>query len=394
MIQNSTLIHGTATVIPLKELETSLTEKKKLIIKFGVDPTAPDLHLGHAVILCKLRQFQNAGHTIVFLIGDFTAQIGDPTGKSKTRPSLSSQQIEDNLKTYFEQVKKILDPEHTIIRKNSEFLAGITLHHILQLCSKVTLARLIERDDFAIRISEHRPIAMHELLYPLMQGYDSVALHADIEIGGTDQTFNMLMGRFLQEQYGQKPQIVITMPLLEGIDGVQKMSKSLGNSIGLCDRADQAFGKLMSIPDALVYRYLSLLLSYETDTILHIKNDVASGILHPMTLKKQMAHDIIQKFWSRLQADDAQQKFEAIYQHKNYSAATPIALAKDFANPCWIVDLLKAIQAVESSSQARRLIDAGAVSIDGIVVKEFKQMINWHSGTIVKAGKMHICTII
>ena len=259
--------NGTAQIIPEEELSKKLASGKKLKIKFGADPTAPDLHLGHAVVLSKMKQFQDLGHEVIFLIGDFTARIGDPSGRSKTRPPLTEEQIAEHTKTYFQQVGKVLDPKKLTIRYNSEWLDKLSCKELVQLCAKVTLSRIIERDDFEKRMKEQQPIGFHELLYPLMQGYDSVALHADVELGGTDQTFNLLMGRYLQEHYGQSPQVVITTPLLEGLDGGVKMSKSLGNAVGLNEPADQAYGKLMSISDDLMYRYAHLLLNVDQSKI-------------------------------------------------------------------------------------------------------------------------------
>jgi tyrosyl-tRNA synthetase len=349
--------------------------------------------LGHAVVLSKLRQFQQAGHNVVFLIGDFTTLIGDPTGKSKTRPSLSRAEIERNMSTYFEQVSKILDAKVLTVRYNAEWLGKLDSRHIITLCAKVTLARLTEREDFANRIAHNQSVSMHELLYPLLQGYDSVALKADVELGGTDQTFNLLMGRFLQEHYGQEPQTILTMPLLEGIDGVQKMSQSLGNAIGLNEPADQAFGKLMSIPDSIVMRYGKLLLHYDDEKCAQAQNALNTHALHPMTFKKQVAHAIVTKFWSPAEADRAQQAFENIFQKKNYSKAVEHRLPDGFDNPVWIVDLLKEIGAAQSSSDARRLIEAGAVSIDDVIIKDFKATVAWQPGMIVKGGKLHICRI-
>lgn len=255
MNQFEQLIISTEQTIPLDEFKKKLSTGKKLKIKLGADPTAPDLHLGHAVVLAKLRQFQDLGHEIIFLIGDFTARIGDPTGKSKTRPPLTEEQIKTNAKTYLEQVGKILDLSKTTLRYNSEWLGALSSTEWVKLCGQVTLARIIEREDFANRIANKQSVGFHELLYPIMQGYDSVELKADVELGGTDQTFNLLMGRYLQEQYGQEPQVIMTVPLLKGLDGVHKMSKSLGNSIGLTDPADQAYGKLMSMSDDLMWHY-------------------------------------------------------------------------------------------------------------------------------------------
>jgi len=384
---------GASQIIPIEELKKKLASGKKLIIKFGVDPTSVDLHLGHAVVLSKLKQFQDLGHEIVFLIGDFTARIGDPTGRSKTRPILSEEEIALNAKTYLDQVGRILDPSKITVRYNSEWLDKLSTKELIQLCAKTTLARLTEREDFAKRIAEQQPVSFHELLYPLLQGYDSVALRADVELGGTDQTFNLLMGRYLQEHYAQEPQVVLTMPLLEGLDGVQKMSKSLGNAIGIAEPAEQAYGKLMSISDTLMWRYYSLLLNKTASDIETMQRAVADGKQHPMELKKQMAHAIIAKFWSLQDADTAQQQFEALFQKKDYSAADEIELPKDFANPCWIVDLLKTLNAISSSSEARRLIESGAVKIDEEPVTDFKAEVPLYAGMIIKVGKHKIYKI-
>ncbi len=387
------IVRGTAQIIPESALATKLESGKSLIIKLGMDPTSPDLHLGHAVVLKKMKDFQDLGHTVIFLIGDFTARIGDPTGKSKTRPPLTSEQITHNMQTYFKQVQKILDPAKTIVRYNSEFLGTLSSADMLMLMAKVTLARITERDDFQKRIAAQEPIGMHELLYPLMQAYDSVALKADVELGGTDQTFNLLMGRTLQEQYGQDAQVIITMPLLEGLDGVQKMSKSLGNAIGITEPADQAFGKLMSISDALMWRYYHLLLEKTEAEIAELKDAVANGTQHPMALKKAMAHGVIAQFWSTADADAAQKQFEAVFQQKDYSQATPVTLPTDTPSPVWIVHLLKLLGALKTSSEAKRLIEAGAVTVDGVTIAHMQQEVAWQKGTVVKVGKHRIYTL-
>lgn len=388
------IIQGTAQVVPLEELKKKLELGRPLRIKLGADPTAPDLHLGHAVVLSKMRDFQDLGHEVIFLIGDYTARIGDPSGKSKTRPVLEQLDIERHMVTYFEQVGKILDPVKTTVCYNSEWLDTLSSSDFLKLCAKITLAQLIEREDFAARIKEHKPVAFHELLYPIMQAYDSVALKADVELGGTDQTFNLLLGRTLQEQFGQPPQVVITMPLLEGLDGVQKMSKSLGNSIGLSEPAPEAFGKLMSISDTLMWRYFHLLLGISKHELSVMQERVASGNTHPMELKKSMAHDIIAKFWSSAEADAAQQQFEALFQKRDFSAAQEVTLAPNTPNPIWLVDLLKILNVISSSSEGRRLIEQGAVSIDGTVIKDFKAEATIRSGMIIKAGKHKIFKVV
>lgn len=383
---------GVAHVTPEDQFEKMLAQGKPLRIKLGMDPTAPDLHLGHAVVLSKMRQFQDLGHEVIFLIGDFTARIGDPTGKSKTRPPLSQEDIERNMQTYFEQVSKILDPKKTIVRYNSEWLSTMSSTEFVQLCAKVTVARVVEREDFAKRLAHNQPIGFHELLYPLMQGYDSVELKADVELGGTDQTFNLLMGRHLQELWGQRPQVVITTPLLEGLDGVQKMSKSLGNAIGLAEPATDAFGKLMSVSDTLMWRYLEVLLHTTKQEISLLQERVAYGTLHPMELKKDMAHRVIARFWSAAEADHAQGSFEAIFQKRDYTKAEEVTLDV-VGQTLWIVDLIKLVSSVHSSSEAKRLIESGAVEINGTPIKEFKAQVEIKHGMIVRVGKHRLVKI-
>jgi len=388
-----TLTQGAVQVIPQAELQTKLQRGKPLIVKLGMDPTAPDLHLGHAVVLKKLKAFQQLGHKIILIIGDFTARIGDPTGRSKTRPALTDAEIQHNAATYFQQVGTILDLDNIEIRYNSAWLDALTPHQWIKLCASVTLSRIIEREDFAQRMADNQPIGFHELLYPLMQGYDSVMLHADVELGGTDQTFNLLMGRHLQEHYGQEPQVIMTMPLLEGIDGGKKMSKSLGNAIGLTEPADQAFGKLMSISDTLMWHYAQLLLDMDDSAINESQKQISAGTLHPMDCKKKIAHGIVATFWSPEAANQAQTQFEALFQKKDYSQAQVVPVPPHVANPLWIVDLLKILQAISSSSEARRLIDSGAVIIDGNVISDFKSEIRWQANMVIKVGKHRIYRI-
>lgn len=378
---------GTEQIIPEEDFIKKLESGKTLKIKFGADPTSPDLHLGHAVVLSKLRQFQDLGYDILFLIGNFTAQIGDPTGRSKTRPPLTVQQIESNTKTYFEQVTRVLDPNKLKICYNADWLNNLNARDMVTLCSKVTLSRLIEREDFKNRIEKHQPISFHELLYPLFQGYDSVALFSDIELGGTDQTFNMLMGRFLQEQYGQEPQVIITLPILEGLDGHNKMSKSLNNTIGLTETAENAYGKLMSISDELMWRYYSVLLHKTQDEINQMKLDVAESKVHPMDLKKAMAYDIVSRFWSKDEADLAQKSFEDLFQNKNYDQVNSFDCTEFFGKEIWIVDLLKHLKAVNTSSEARQLILQGGISLDNQKITDFKAQIKIEPGQILKVGK-------
>ncbi|MBX9830902.1 tyrosine--tRNA ligase [Candidatus Babeliales bacterium] len=387
------LKQGTIQVTPEEDFKKKLAKNKPLKIKLGADPTAPDLHLGHAVVLNKMRQFQDLGHTVIFLIGDFTARIGDPSGRSKTRPPMTEEEIKTNAHTYFEQVGKILDPTKTIIRYNSEWLGALNLVDMIKLAGQVTLARIIEREDFQLRLQENVAIGFHELFYPIFQGYDSVALEADVELGGTDQTFNLLMGRHLQEQYGQEPQVIMTLPLLEGLDGVKKMSKSLGNYIGLWEPANQAFGKLMSISDTLMWRYYLLLLDKTEQEIEHMREEVWHEQLHPMNAKKQMAHGIITRYWGHAEADEAQKNFESLFQKQDYSQAQEVQIIGKLESPVWIVTLLKELGAITTSSEAKRLIESKAVHIDGQTITDFKAEVTCAEGMIIKVGKHRIYKI-
>lgn len=379
-----TLLAGINQVLPTGELEKKLAQKRPLRIKLGMDPTSPDLHLGHAVVLSHLKLFQDLGHDIIFLIGDFTARIGDPTGRSKTRPSLTETDIQYNMKTYFEQVGKILDPQKISVRYNSEWLDKLSSRDWVQLCAKVTLARLTEREDFAERMNNNQAIGFHELLYPLMQGYDSIALNADIELGGTDQTFNLLMGRFLQEQYGQEPQVIMTLPILEGLDGIQKMSKSYGNTIGLAEPTDQAYGKIMSISDTLMWRWYSLLLKTTDEEITQMQQKVLEEKMHPMALKKELAFKIIERFWSKIAAQEAQDAFEHLFQKRDFTHAQEVKLPHQAIN---LVDLLIQLEAVESKSEARRLIEANAVTIGNNKMINPKASVQITAGLHIKVGK-------
>jgi len=385
---------GTCKIAPEDELKKKLASGKKLRIKLGADPTAPDLHLGHAVVLGKLKLFQDLGHEIIFLIGDFTASIGDPTGRSKTRPPLSSEQIQVNTKTYLEQVGRILDTKKLTVAYNSTWLSALTSVEWVALCAKITLSRLIEREDFANRLAGNIPIGFHELLYPLMQGYDSVHLKADIELGGTDQTFNLLMGRHLQEQYGQEPQVILTTPLLEGLDGSVKMSKSLGNTIGLTESPDQVFGKIMSISDALMWRYYELLLNKPVAEIAQMQEKASNGSLHPMDLKKQLAHGVLERFWGAGAAQQGQEAFEHLFQKKDFSHAQQVVLSVGTPEALWIVDLLKTIGAVTSTSEARRLIDEGAVTVNDEKITDFGALVALGATPVqLKVGKKKFYSI-
>ncbi|QQR53539.1 tyrosine--tRNA ligase [bacterium] len=394
MKQLDVILQGTAQVTPREQLIKKLQKNVPLKIKLGMDPTAPDLHLGHAVVLKKMRQFQDLGHEAILIIGDFTAQIGDPTGRSKTRPALSLDDIKRNQETYLQQATKILSKTRLTIVNNGEWLSKLTFTDIVKLAAKTTVARIVEREDFQARLAAQQPIGLHELLYPLMQAYDSVMIQADVELGGTDQTFNLLMGRFLQEQYGQEAQVVLTMPLLEGLDGVQKMSKSYGNSIGIAEEANQMFGKLMSIPDTVMFRYFNLLgLKTEAETnALHMK--VSIGDIHPMELKKELARLVVAQFHSLSAAQQAQHAFEKVFQNKEYTHARELVVPGNFSGEIWIVDLLKLAGVVQTSSQAKRLIESRAVQLNGSVIDDFKAVVMWDNEAILKAGKVAIFKLI
>lgn len=354
---------GTVDVLPEDELGAKLREARPLRVKFGADPSAPDLHLGHVVALTKLRQFQDLGHTVIFLIGDFTGMIGDPTGKSETRKPLTREQVRANAETYQQQVFKVLDPQRTELRFNSEWMDQMPVADVVRLCAHYTVARMLERDDFAKRLREERAIGVHEFLYPLIQGYDSVALRADVEVVGTDQRFNLLVGRELQKAYGQSPQVVVTLPLLEGTDGVAKMSKSLGNAIGIADPPDEIFGKIMSISDTMMLRYYELLTSEDVSAF---RAQIESGALHPMEAKKQLARQIVARFYDEPTGRRALEGFESRFQRRE--------LPEDLPRFTWdqppevVRSLPRVVTAsgiVSSMSEARRLIQQGAVRVDG-----------------------------
>lgn len=383
---------GTQEITPYQQLSDKIASNKKLRIKLGADPTAPDLHLGHAVVLSKLKQFQDLGHEIIFLIGDFTARIGDPTGRSKTRPPLTEDEIKVNTQTYFEQIGRILDSNNITVVYNSTWLDKLSSKEFVKLCAQVTLARITEREDFANRIINKQPVGFHELLYPLFQGYDSVELQADVELGGTDQTFNLLMGRHLQESYGQEAQVTITVPILPGLDGVAKMSKSLGNAIALTESAEQAYGKLMSISDDLMWIYFELLLYKTKSEIEDYKSSVEQNSVHPMNLKKEMAFSIVARFWTESQAQHAQAQFESLFQKKDYSKAEAVDIQNLINTNITLLELLKFLLATQdsntlSSSDLRRLISSGAVSVDGKKITDKNYQLIVTSGMHLKVGK-------
>jgi tyrosyl-tRNA synthetase len=360
----SRIKRGADELIVEEELVRKLKTGRPLRIKLGLDPTAPDLHLGHTVVINKLRHFQDLGHTVQFLIGDFTGMIGDPTGKNQTRPPLSREQILDNAKSYRAQMSKILDPEKTQVMFNSEWSDKLGAEGMIRLASRHTVARLLERDDFSKRYKAGQPIAMHELLYPLMQGYDSVAMKADVELGGTDQKFNLLVGRELQRHYGQEPQCIMTLPLLEGTDGVEKMSKSLGNYIGIAEPAQEIFGKLMRISDELMWRYMELLSFEPMEKILAQKKAVGEGA-NPRDVKFEFAKEIAARFHGAAAAENAAREFNARFREGALPEDMPELVFKAPEAGLGITQTLKLAGFVPSVSEAQRLIEQGGVRIDG-----------------------------
>jgi len=342
------------------KLERSARTAKPLKVKAGFDPTAPDIHLGHTVLLRKLKHFQELGHIVIFLIGDFTGLIGDPSGQSVTRKPMTAEEVAANAETYKRQVFKILDPEKTAVDFNSRWLGKLTGRDWITLCSRYTIARMLERDDFSTRIKEQRPIAIHELLYPLAQAYDSVALEADVELGGTDQKFNLLVGRAIQQEYGQEPQVIMTTPILAGLDGVQKMSKSLGNYVGINEPPAEMFGKLMSISDTLMWRYYELLTDLTPAEIARLKKSVESGGTHPLAVKKQLALQIVTDFHGVLTAGLAQADFEAQFQAKGIPSKLPASLYTG-TSPVKITRFLVELGVAASGTEAQRKIKEGAV---------------------------------
>nr|NPA51364.1 tyrosine--tRNA ligase [Aquificota bacterium] len=358
---------GTLEIISEEELLEKLKEGRPLIVKAGFDPTAPDLHLGHTVLLQKLRTFQQLGHTVYFIIGDFTAMIGDPSGRDKTRPPLTKEEVLKNAETYKQQVFKILDPNKTIVVFNSEWLGDMSPEDLIRLTAKYTVARMLERDDFKKRFKDNVPIYIHEFIYPLLQAYDSVAIKADIELGGSDQRFNLLIGRDIQKEYGiEKPQVAILLPLLVGIDGTRKMSKSYGNYIGITEPPEEMFGKIMSIPDELMWDYWTLLTDLSEEEIQKMKQDVKEGIINPMEIKKQLAMYIVTRFHGEEEAIKAKEHFEKVFSKKELPEDLPepeiIITSQEKKIP--LFELVYKLGFAPSKSEARRLIKAGAVKID------------------------------
>ncbi len=383
---------GAVEIIPEDDLIAKLKWGRPLRIKAGFDPTAPDLHLGHTVLIQKMKQFQELGHEVIFLIGDFTGMIGDPSGKSETRKQLTREEVVKNAETYKEQIFKILDPQKTTIEFNHRWMEKMDAVSMIGLAAKYTVARMLERDDFKQRYQKQQPISIHEFLYPLIQGYDSVALKADVELGGTDQRFNLLMGRELQREYGQAPQVVLTMPLLEGTDGVHKMSKSLGNYIGINEAPEEMFGKIMSISDALMWRYYELLSDKDLSQIETLRSRVGRGEFHPMEAKKSLAAELVTRFHGPLAARSAKDYFETRYQKKS----VPKEIKKQFSapDPVWICELIAdRLGFAKSRGEARRLIAQGAVKVDGKVVKDVNFQFQRRNHEIIEVGKNRIAQV-
>ena len=388
--------HGVADLLPedefKKKLEKSVATNTPLIVKLGLDPTAPDIHLGHTVVLRKLKLFQDFGHKVIILIGDFTARIGDPTGKSVTRPPLTEEQVITNAKTYQEQIFKVLDPEKTEVRFNSEWLSKLDFADVLKLASKYTVARMLERDDFHKRYTEGRPISIHEFMYPLMQGYDSVALKADVEFGGTDQTFNLLMGRHLQGEEGMPEQTIITMPILEGLDGVQKMSKSLGNYIGISEAPSEMYGKAMSIPDELMMRYFMLVTDMSIEEQEQLSQDLESGVAHPRDVKMKLAHTIVRLYHGEEAANFGQDEFVRVFQKHAMPTDIPEYKVAITDEAVFVPQLLSDAGLTASNGEARRSIKAGAFKIDGEKCNE--EHIVLKDGMVLQVGKRKFIKIV
>jgi tyrosyl-tRNA synthetase len=391
---------GAAEVITeeelLKKLRRSEETGKPLRVKAGFDPTAPDLHVGSAVVLRKMKHFQDLGHEAIFLIGDFTGMIGDPSGKTETRRMLSREEVNENARTYERQIYKILDPSKTRVAFNSQWCSKMNFEDVIGLASRYTVARLLERDDFAKRMAANQPISVLELLYPLVQGYDSVALEADVELGGTDQKFNLLVGRVIQREYGQEPQVVLTMPLLEGVDGVQKMSKSLGNHIGINEPPDEIYGKTMSLADNLMWKYFALATDVPEPEIEQLKTKVESGEMHPKETKQRLAREIVTLYHGRDKALEAEERFEKVFARKELPEEMPqIVLRRaELGNgKVWVVKLLVLAGFAQTNSEARRLLEQGGVFINQREVRPESPDVCLSDGDVLQAGKRRFVRI-
>lgn len=391
----------------LKKLEKSHRENKPLKIKAGFDPTAPDIHLGHTVLLEKMRQFQELGHEVIFLIGDFTGMIGDPSGKSEMRKPLTKEEVLENAKTYREQIFKILYQEKTRVVFNSEWMSWLTSGEMIKLTSMYTVARMIEREDFKQRWINQNPIGIHEFMYPLIQGYDSVALQADVELGGTDQKFNLIVGRELQKEYGQEPQCLVIMPLLEGLDGVKKMSKSLGNYIGITEPPKEMYGKIMSISDELMFRYYELLSHISMEELNSLKEGIKNGTIHPKHAKENLAMEIVERYWSKDEALRVKEEFDHIHKEKGIPDDMPVKIyawlestlpplkvkATGKVNINWLPQIIKDTGLAKSTSEAIRLIKQGGVKVNDVVVTDSNTMLT-QGEHIIKVGKRKFYKVI
>lgn len=375
-----------------KKLEKSISTKTPLRIKLGIDPTGSELHLGHAVPLRKLKQFQDLGHQVFFLIGTFTGRIGDPTGKSETRKMLSEEQVMENIKTYLEQVKLILDLDKINVVYNADWLEKLSLSDALNLLSQFTVSQMISREDFSKRLSENKPVSLIEFMYPILQGYDSVELHADVELGATEQKFNLLRGRDLQKNFGQEQQICMIMPILVGLDGVEKMSKSLNNYIGVKDLPNDMFGKIMSISDELMYNYYKMITEIPLEEIERIKEDIENGVLHPMEAKKQLGMEVVKIYHGKDASSEAREWFENVFSKKNLDVDLPEVQLE--YKEIGIIDLLvKETELVKTTSEARRLVEQGGFKINDEPVKDIRAVVNIESGMIIRAGKKKIVKV-
>ena len=379
----------------LDKLYKSFKENKPLRIKTGFDPSRPDLHIGHTVLINKMKQFQDLGHTVIFLIGDFTARIGDPTGKNETRPALTEEEVVENSKTYATQVFKILDPKKTEIAYNGAWMNKFTPIDFIKLAGQYTVSRMIERDDFSKRFKDHKPISIHEFLYPLVQGYDSVALKSDVELGGTDQRFNLLVGREIQKAYGVEQQCILTTPILEGLDGVKKMSKSYDNYIGVDENPKDMFGKTLRVSDELMFKYYELLTDLTVDQIEALKADMKSGKLHPKKVKVDLAKTLVTRFHSQEAADRAEKDFEEVFVNKGLPSDIP-ELKMNAGDPVGICQFMTSAGLTTSNSEARRLIEGKAVEFDGVKKIDPKELVELKQGTsfTVKAGKHKFLKVV
>jgi tyrosyl-tRNA synthetase len=391
--QMDVIRRGADELILQDDLQRKLARGKPLRVKAGFDPTAPDLHLGHTVLLNKMRQFQELGHHVMFLIGDFTGMIGDPTGRNATRPPLTPEQIAENAETYKTQVFKVLDPERTEVLFNSTWCSQLGAAGIVKLAGTYTVARMLERDDFSKRFAEQRPISIHEFLYPLMQGYDSVAMKADVELGGTDQKFNLLVGRELQKHFGQEPQVIVTMPLLEGLDGVNKMSKSLGNYVGITDAPNEMFGKLMSVSDDLMWRYIELLSSASLSTIAEWKKAIAAGA-NPRDTKVRFAQEIVARFHDARAAERALEDFESRFRDGGVpeDLAEQVIVVHGADAP--IVQVLKSAGVCPSTSEANRMIEQGGVRVNGEKVSDKALKLGAGASYVLQVGKRKFAKVL